>query len=432
MTDLIYTLLYVTSDFLCTLLAYTIIFEAKLHEDKKRFLLCGVFVLLLQGIICISADFLMVQTVNLFFLILIPLFLLENTETHWIFLYPVVAMGNSIAAVCTSFILALALNMTNHELIYTPVYVVICQFIPVVLLLFFLILKKIRPVKAQKLKIGRRQYIIFYTGAICAYLIIAFMQMMTDKPLDDNMRNVAGLATSLLCLIYVVNSIWQGIVMYREEEYRKKTELYEEYMRLQENRIQAIIEQDEKMRSFRHDIKAHIRALSAYSEEGSSAQLRRYLEDMTDHSAIHDVKTYTGNKAVDAIIREELKRSASCEIIFEFKGELPAQTEQSVFDICTIISNLMRNAVEACEKLAQDQERRILLVVYPYNENIYIYTENSIANPVKVSGKKIKTTKSDTKNHGLGSENIRKTVEKYQGSIEYINKQGRFAVEILI
>ena len=45
---------------------------------------------------------------------------------------------------------------------------------------------------------------------------------------------------------------------------------------------------------------------------------------------------------------------------------------------------------------------------------------------------KIVTTKSDKKNHGFGIRNVKDTVNKYGGSIEYGIKSGWFEVEILI
>ena len=84
---------------------------------------------------------------------------------------------------------------------------------------------------------------------------------------------------------------------------------------------------------------------------------------------------------------------------------------------CTIISNLLNNAIEACEKI-QDDKRIIEFETAGYNSQIFISVCNSYDMESIINQKqKFITTKEDKLNHGIGLENVRRTVKKYDGDM---------------
>ena len=97
---------------------------------------------------------------------------------------------------------------------------------------------------------------------------------------------------------------------------------------------------------------------------------------------------------------------------------------------CTIISNLLNNAIEACEKIQEDK-RIIEFEIVGYNSQIFISVCNSYDMESIINQKqKFITTKEDKLNHGIVLENVRRTVKKYDGDMRISQENERFIVSI--
>ena len=98
---------------------------------------------------------------------------------------------------------------------------------------------------------------------------------------------------------------------------------------------------------------------------------------------------------------------------------------------CTIISNLLNNAIEACEKIQEDK-RIIEFEIVGYNSQIFISVCNSYDMESIINQKqKFITTKEDKLNHGIVLENVRMTVKKYDGDMRISQEKLRKMKDLL-
>lgn len=99
-------------------------------------------------------------------------------------------------------------------------------------------------------------------------------------------------------------------------------------------------------------------------------------------------------------------------------------------DIVIILSNLLNNALEACEHC---EEKRIKLKFVLENGQAVISVKNSMAaTPVVESGKVLTSKIKDVQEHGMGIQNVVETVEKYGGRYMVDYGEGEFQFSILI
>ena len=98
-------------------------------------------------------------------------------------------------------------------------------------------------------------------------------------------------------------------------------------------------------------------------------------------------------------------------------------------DWCIILANLLDNAIEASEKVADKKEIAVKLETYPYGAVINI--SNSYEQICLKNGQLI-TTKENRLGHGLGYQSIRQAVQKYKGSIEFHAEDGKFTANIVL
>ena len=198
-------------------------------------------------------------------------------------------------------------------------------------------------------------------------------------------------------------------------------------MRLEKLSFKKMEESYNRTRELRHDLKNHILSLRGIAENGTKEQLLEYLDKMTDAVEEATYVSVSKNSAVDAIINEKMLLAQKNSIATHFDiAPLDSEHVPSM-DICTILSNALDNAIEACVKIENPAERYI---------NVKITTENgifiSVVNPSVEAPKKragiFISSKKDTVNHGLGLKSIKRTVDKHNGDILIKYENGIFTL----
>ena len=170
---------------------------------------------------------------------------------------------------------------------------------------------------------------------------------------------------------------------------------------------------DEELRRFRHDYKNHMIVVNAFLESGQVKEAREYLESVNDsiNGVINKIKT--GNFVSDAILNNKAVSAAKNSINIAFTGFVPSAGIKNE-DLCTILANLVDNAVEACEKLTSVDIKTVEIEANIVNGFFLLSVSNPVEDGEKIS---LKTTKKNRKNHGIGLKNIERTVKKYEGAV---------------
>ncbi len=183
------------------------------------------------------------------------------------------------------------------------------------------------------------------------------------------------------------------------------------------------------MRGWRHDYHNHIQALLALT--GRPEELRQYLWKLNDDLTTVDTVLKTGNVMVDAILNSKLSLIKSKEIAVKAKATVPAALPISEIDLCVIIGNLLDNALEACLRQSEAEERFIRVYIGTLKKQLYICVTNSVGGEVKKVGKSYLSTKNSSA-HGFGLMRIDRLTEKHGGYVNRQSEDGAFATEVLL
>lgn len=185
----------------------------------------------------------------------------------------------------------------------------------------------------------------------------------------------------------------------------------------------------EEIRGVRHDLKNHLLCIQILAEQGKSREICEYIHDFSEKSRETDrTLLYTGNDILDAILNAKISMAEQEEIRCSVNiscGEIPL----SQSDLSVLAGNLMDNAYEAARI---SREKRIDVKIFSQGNYWGISVYNTTATPVLLENPELKTSKSDKCVHGLGTKNIRKIVEKYEGMLEYHEDEKLFMCDILI
>ena len=186
-----------------------------------------------------------------------------------------------------------------------------------------------------------------------------------------------------------------------------------------------------EIRTVSHDLKNYMTGLWGFTQENKWDEATRCIENVISKLSDADSGFDTGHPALDAILRLKKQSIDLLDIRFDVLLALPKEISVDVLDLCVIVGNGLDNAIEACEKLADGQERYIRLKVNSQSRYISICIENP-ADHVDMTDKLPKTTKSDKFYHGLGLESIRALTEKYDGSLDIIAANKVFKLAAMV
>jgi sensor histidine kinase regulating citrate/malate metabolism len=135
----------------------------------------------------------------------------------------------------------------------------------------------------------------------------------------------------------------------------------------------------------------------------------------------------TGNLVVDAIVSAKATVAAANDIRFEHRILLKETLLIDETDLCSILSNLLDNAIEACRKLSENKFIDFEMIIIKNQLSIKI--TNASGGDYKMENGKLKTTKSGGV-HGIGIGQVKSIIEKYRGIFDFTAEPKNFTAKI--
>lgn len=183
-----------------------------------------------------------------------------------------------------------------------------------------------------------------------------------------------------------------------------------------------------EMRGWRHDFRNHMHVLRIHLENGEFEKCRSYLLQLEKDLEEVDLKIKSGNAMADAILNSKMSLAKTKDIRLDVTAKIPEQLPISDTEFCVIFGNLMDNALEACEKIGNHEERFIRVYIGIYKKQFYMSVTNATNQTKRIEH--YITNKGS--GHGFGLYRIDKIVKKYQGYLKRGSEPGVFVTEIML
>lgn len=162
-----------------------------------------------------------------------------------------------------------------------------------------------------------------------------------------------------------------------------------------------------------HEFNNHIVAIKGLLEQGQIKQLQEYVSVIAGRGKIYSDAINTYHAVINAIINTKYEEARKKDITFIMQvSDLSGITIKDE-DIVVLLSNLLNNAIEACEKA----KKKIIKLKFVIDDNqIILSVKNTIsAMPVSVDGELVSSKNDEEESHGIGMKNIVEVIEKYSG-----------------
>ena len=195
-----------------------------------------------------------------------------------------------------------------------------------------------------------------------------------------------------------------------------------------EKQVREIQNMYRQVRGWRHDYRNHINNMKIQLSQENYDGLSDYLNELADDLDTVDTVIKTGNVMADAILNSKLNVAEKMNVQLNVKANVPETLPMSNVEFCSVLGNMLDNAVEACGTLPEE-ERFMRVYIGKLKGQLYLSVQNSAGKVRKEKGTYLSTKEGE---HGYGLFRIDRVAKKYGGYVNRQNEEGIFATEIMI
>lgn len=283
-------------------------------------------------------------------------------------------------------------------------------------------LKGLRPSGLPKGVAGAIAIVFILAVVNCCLIVVLSLESGTLKSLVMCISVIVSIMLTYYFILYMTER-FTSLMKERHED-----EMYMEEMRYQEIYYGEVEKRNEYVQTLKHDLKNRLTGLYYLLENGTTNQIKEQLGQMYQELEAVDDSHYSDNLVVDSILRIKAGIAKKAGIRIESSVFIPKKIQMDIGDIGVLYGNLLDNALEACQKVKE--ENRYIQIENKYMDGkLILIIENS-----KDSGKNsdLHTTKEDTYSHGRGISSVQKVVEKYNGTASFFDKGDSFEAAVML
>ena len=340
----------------------------------------------------------------------------RDSFMQWLFSY--------ITVINVSFIVVILSFIFSRYLPY-PAYAnaVLRLFLFVAVILLFR--KVLRPLYRQVAE----HWAVFFYVAGSAFLAFSWFMFSSDDIVQTLTIQTVPLLWLVLVTLAAYGSVFHSLksvgAEYRLKQDKALLELSGETMK---QRLSLMDEAVGQMRVVQHD-QRHLNAtllelMQNGDVENAVSLLHRQIASLPQ-KPVRYCDNITVNAAVSYYAALAEGRRTRCDLRLDIPEKLPF----SELALSMALSNLMENAIHACEKL-DSQTERFLRISAIYTGQLILEVENPYSGEVPLDKNGYPTVRDE--GHGWGSESVRAFVLENGGELLYRVENGIFNVRLLI
>lgn len=320
-------------------------------------------------------------------------------------------------------------DIAQFNLIYLLVYVILIAIWLEIIIARIMKNKSLIYIKYNKkdMFINNISLIIVYTSNLKLLNYDYYVESFEDINIFLFLFSIAGVFISYLMIVY-------SEYRFKLREMEEEKLILDQIIKEQLNYYTELERHYNDVIKIKHDMNNHNNIISALVKNNDYEKLEDYIKKIDSvFSKINNDILICDNKIIDAIC---VSKKAICKkknINIDFDIQVRNDISVDDVDLCVIYGNLLDNAIEACERIEDDSIKKTIKVESRISKGfLIIKVENSNLENILIKNNKFITLKSDKKFHGIGLDNIRRSIKKYNGELILEDKKNIFVSKLIM
>ena len=274
-------------------------------------------------------------------------------------------------------------------------------------------------------------FLLAFIPLSSVFIMLTFISIGTAFSLSPSLD---WMITAGAVLLLSSNLLMFGMSQYHQ---KKNEEFTQMQLLLQQESDRAqyyemLLMQNENQRILIHDIKKHLQSIAMLNEQREHDKIDAYIRQLILSSNLKEASRLCDHELLNSILCRYMQQCIKDHITFH--ADIRSRTVDFIAsnDLTSLFCNLLDNAIEAAG-IVPDSFIEINTSKREKTPFVVITVINSCrTNPFLSNGRQLCTGKSDKRRHGFGLKSIRKTVQKYHGSMQMYYNDDTFTFHTII
>lgn len=302
-----------------------------------------------------------------------------------------------------------------------PIMVIYLIYVYIILSLLFLLFLFVWKHFASR---GSYDLKIFFVFSIFPISQMLLMESINDKIYREITHS--GFSIIIGIFVSVIADILLFVTLLRQQSMQEMairlTEV-EKAWEVEQNHYRDIESRREELAKIRHDLSEQFIVIQELLYRENYDKALEMLNTLREYAASTKEYAYCADPVVNAIMAENEKICSEKGIRFEYDLEIGQPLKINPVVICSIFSNLLRNAIAAASKKESNPQTFVSIKAAVKGDYLHIKVENTNTNEKK---KKKKPGK------GYGLDILKTLAEKYNGQLEMISTDEKFSTRVSV
>lgn len=192
--------------------------------------------------------------------------------------------------------------------------------------------------------------------------------------------------------------------------------------------IQSMQESSTEIAAIRHDMLRHLHTMLDLSHEGDKERLASYLEELTKETETIVPVKICSHPIINALVSRALAKAKKNNIRMDVHVEVPAGITVADNDLCTLLMNMLDNAIEAGSELPPERMHGIELTMHVRGSYLFVETINPFDCTILRDRKTGLPASTKGTGHGYGMKAMSEVAKKYNSKLQVKQEDGRVIV----
>ena len=210
--------------------------------------------------------------------------------------------------------------------------------------------------------------------------------------------------------------------MEKTVENQERVLALEQQLQFQAKNMEAASQLYTAQRHKVHDFQAHLNTLQDLLQNQEYDAAEQYLNSVSKEQTDRSFLVNSHHAILDALFNTKATEAIQKGIDIDFELNDLSALPFDVSDMVVLFSNLLDNAIEACEKIEGDRVIRVSAVL----KQSFLFSVRNTTLPVEIKNDTIQTTKPNASLHGFGLSNIKLILNKYHADFVMDYEDGWF------
>ncbi len=199
---------------------------------------------------------------------------------------------------------------------------------------------------------------------------------------------------------------------------------------VQSTQYRQLIRHMEQVRQARHDLSQHLRVIQHYLDTDSKEALQEYLQRYAQTLPTDSGRIWCPNQPANTIVSYYAEEAKNAGIAFYGEVLLPERLPVAEPDLCSILGNLLENALFSAEGVPADGKPFIHIEAEAGREQLFLTIDNSCTKEPEMKDGQFLSSRHE--GYGTGTKSVRTIAEKYGGEAIFRYEREVFSASVFL